>query len=53
MHLRMHQLDQAEKIISKAVRLNQEVPTILKFIEIKSEAYICAVVAQIEMAQGR
>jgi predicted RNA methylase len=53
MHLRMHQLEQAGETIYTALRLKQELPLELKFHGMKLEAYVSAVLAQIEMALGR
>jgi hypothetical protein len=49
----MNQIDQAQKTISKAVKLEQELSSLPEFQDMKLEAYVCAVVAQIEMADGK
>lgn len=53
MLLRLDRLDQAEETICKALALESKLPTLVKFLGMLPEAYICAVHAQIEMALGR
>jgi hypothetical protein len=53
MLLRLNQPDQAEETISKAFALESKLPTLVKFLGMSPKAYIYAVHAQIEMAQGR
>jgi hypothetical protein len=49
----MNQIDQAKETISKVVELEQQLSTIQEFQELKLRAYVCVVVAQIEMANKK
>lgn len=54
MLLRLDLLDQAEETISKAVNnLEPDQPLLLEFLGMNPEAYVGAVVAQIQMALGK